>query len=428
MDGVIPLAQIIHISDLHVCQDYDDRRMIAREARLGRLALARLRGLGRDLIERFDVGGWHEGTLDHDAGAEGAFGSFLDDLETVYPAWFTEAKGAGLPSTWLVDTGDLTTFGDAGSLRAGHAKLEDWEHRVKGCRLRSLFGNHDAWPGTQPAIFAFEGAAGRIDEQRRRVGGWQKWRSEDWRAPLVSPEVADPWRAGQRIRVELYAINSVLFDWSSNLRAVGEVDEGEYAALLGAIRERQKTGTARALRLLALHHPVAFPFELKHARVAQLAYLARQMCLLGADAFLERLRNEGGADAVAGTTPYVHILLGGHTHAGFPGARLPDTAKEAYQGRLGPKQLQLTAGPLMLIRDKKKVARAIGDQPELRKRKDFSQPWIFPHSRQFQRLALSLDPAFPEALRMTREVFAYQPAAGGFKSIPELESTTTMPL
>src|SRR5438093_1173827 len=114
----IPLAQIIHISDLHICQGYSDRAELERQRRLGRLAFGGLRLKARDWIQKFDLLGWSDGTLDHDADAQGAFGKYLIKLENEAPEWFSDGEYP-MPSTWLLDTGDLTTFGDRPSMTYG---------------------------------------------------------------------------------------------------------------------------------------------------------------------------------------------------------------------------------------------------------------------------------------------------------------------
>ena len=95
-----PLLQIIHISDLHVGDAYDDKAAIAQLERT-------VRGGLRDVIEHLDLFGWREGTLTSDVTAIHAFEDFLTGLRTHDTEWFSSDRANGTPQTWLLDTGDL---------------------------------------------------------------------------------------------------------------------------------------------------------------------------------------------------------------------------------------------------------------------------------------------------------------------------------
>src|SRR6187549_3459113 len=105
----VPVLQILHISDLHFCDGFSDQAKLAREGRMWRLRL-------RKILEKRAWFGWHEGTLDHDDTAEAAFLEFLQDMRASDGEWFPDDEGKANPPTWLIDTGDGTTFGDQASM------------------------------------------------------------------------------------------------------------------------------------------------------------------------------------------------------------------------------------------------------------------------------------------------------------------------
>lgn len=142
----IPVLQLIHISDLHVCAGPPpDQAMLASEGRKWRLAF-------RQRIEQGDWFEWHEGTLSHDDTAILRFEEVLKGLRASGGRTWFGGTGTQAPQTWLVDTGDLSTYGDEASIRQGWQKLKQWQELLGKCPMRVLYGNHDAWPGTLPGL------------------------------------------------------------------------------------------------------------------------------------------------------------------------------------------------------------------------------------------------------------------------------------
>jgi 3',5'-cyclic AMP phosphodiesterase CpdA len=399
------VLQIIHISDLHVSEDFSDKAMLAKERRWFRLKL-------RHIIEKRNLFGWHEGTLDHDPTAETDFVDFLRTLTENDPEWFPDSGSDSAPQTWLVDTGDLTTFGDESSLQAGRRRLESWRELLHNCKARLLFGNHDAWPGTQPALRAFDNFVDHITRQWERLSQWSEFHPESWLDPL---SITIP---GIDARIELYGLNSVCFGWYNNFRAIGRLEPVDLEALAAQIRARQERLQTRAYRILALHHPIAFPWPLSHTCMP----FFKLLLLEDSTRVIENLKNESNESWSAELSPYIHLLLSGHTHLGLPGIRLPRTVKEAYQGRLGTKQLQLVAGPLMLVGDREEVRQALGPQTKLRDRRDFAQPYVFDATQQFQILRFYRSEELANGLYLERRVLARLPNADGYQSLPELHS------
>src|SRR5690349_16372948 len=104
------ILKIIHITDLHLGVDTAVLRQWQKEKdRLANL----IETLGR---ERFK--GWKEGTGTHWPAAVTGFATFL---EFQAPRWLPE--WSGVPA-WLLDTGDLTTYGDGPSLDLGTPTLD----------------------------------------------------------------------------------------------------------------------------------------------------------------------------------------------------------------------------------------------------------------------------------------------------------------
>jgi hypothetical protein len=377
----IPLLQIVHVSDLHVCENYSDKAHLAAEGRAKRLWI-------RKQLERHNILGWHEGTLPHDDRALAAFERFLKEWSGGDRVWFPVDRSTG-PETWLVDTGDATTFGDPASLAAAHSLLDTWRQILAPCQALSLFGNHDAWPGTQPALLAGAGYAKRIEAQRALFQQWPAWDARRWmQQPLVtSPPTGLP-------RIELYGLNSVSFGLLDNTRAVGRIVPEDVDAMCHEIEGR---ATGPVYRALATHHPIAFPYE--PDEVSELP-LAKTMLLANHRRLAGRLKNDPPRPGTR-SRPFIHLVLSGHTHLGLP-ATMPSTVKESRQGEFGRDQLQLVAGSLMLVRNDEAVKAGWTPQVMSKLRDDFTHPTD----------RLRCHPAVPDPAVQLRRRCPRRPAVG----------------
>src|SRR5688572_1931169 len=105
-----PLLQIVHVSDLHV---------VAPEFACWRAARRLLRW-ARETSPALQAALGH-GLIAHDPNCIAPFTRFVEAIAVVDPIW------RKLP-TWLVDSGDLATFGDDASLRIGR----DYLRRIAG--------------------------------------------------------------------------------------------------------------------------------------------------------------------------------------------------------------------------------------------------------------------------------------------------------
>src|SRR6478672_8740567 len=102
MDDFKPFLQIIHISDLHVSNPKSAQAIAARN----------LIRMLRKVLPDSAVAAIDDGVAPHDRLAVGLFIEFLEKLVSLDSGW-ADCK------TWLVDTGDLTSLGDQGSLDLG---------------------------------------------------------------------------------------------------------------------------------------------------------------------------------------------------------------------------------------------------------------------------------------------------------------------
>jgi hypothetical protein len=407
----VPVLQIIHVSDLHVQLGRGERADLANEGKWLRLKL-------REYLERHNKFGWHEGTRGHNAAALEDFEIFLADHKTKDSRWYSKSPNGA--KTWLIDTGDATTSGDADSLKGARSMLANWKHMLEPCELRSIYGNHDAWPGRHPAIAdEYEKRIAnqkRMLEEQKILGVQGFWKSGDWLEPLVA---SDP--SGAAV-IECYALNSVLLGWRDSLFAVGEVSQEDLAALKLRIDERHaKHG--KTYRILLTHHPISFPYRPAERRVA---LFWEQMVLRNGDAVRDALLNAHGAPATP--MPCVHLALSGHTHVAWPGGPLPDNVKDVRQPGLGKTLLQLVNGSLMLGRSRGEKEPADDRKSSNTGHKEYSDPTVFKASQQFQILQFFYDPQRPEGLWLDRRVVARPPAGKrGYATIDRLTSRSFAP-
>lgn len=306
-----PVLQLVHISDLHVKAITADPT-----APLNRTALGLLRH-----IQRKNLFGWEEGIRGHFVSAPSAFARFLTRLKECDTQW------SDIP-TWLIDTGDRTTFGDHDSIAAGERYLKNWAEALGKCEYRSLYGNHDAWPGTLPFL-----APLRINGQRLHVQKQHGWAPQEW---IDRPLRIDLDDGGA---IELFAADTVCWGGKQNTQAVGTLEETSLASIQAKLANR--TG-AKSLRILATHHPLTFPWQPAEISVGGVD----KMRLLNDEACARRFSNEG--PRLEGLGPWFHLFLSGHTHHAHPGHGLSGEVGAIRQAKLGDYQLQLVGGPLML--------------------------------------------------------------------------------
>jgi hypothetical protein len=293
-----------------------------------------------------------DGTAAHLPQARRAFSSFLTDITVRDDAF------KNLP-TWLIQTGDLTTYGDTESIWRGLSFL-DRLRRETGVEVVSLHGNHDAWPCTLPIC-----GIPRIPKHQQNL---HTFFPDNWpRAPLTARLPDD---SGE---VQLYGIDTVDARVVQNTLARGEIPRTNLGLLLHRIRTHTKE-EERQLRILVSHHPIRYPDPQP----------APQMVLNRQSMVCNFLRTGDGS----GVAPLAHLILSGHTHDLSPPIfALPDAVRACDQIPLGNEQCQLVVGSLSQLDPGRKHGALAHQCQVLRFYHDTSEPDIvlmqrIPASRQ----------------------------------------------
>jgi len=304
MDDFEPCLQIIHISDLHIVSTRFNAHAMTRQISRQIKRWPPLAPLKRLL---------DDGTAPHDPMAPYRFEAFLESIRDRDAEWRT------LP-TWLICTGDITTFGDDPSLSEGEKWLRKFARHTDATLW--LHGNHDEWPGTLPLF-----ARGQIAQHHIQL---EKTRRSWLMAPLQAPFHADTGAL-----VQLYGLDSVLHSAWRNSWARGEIEMASIRALAARIDQVSGSSEAHHLRILATHHPVHYPNRPWYSMA------------MGNDAEVAGELDNGSP---GGLRPLVHLVLSGHTHELFPElGRLPMSARQCEHPDLGIDQCQLIIGSLMQL-------------------------------------------------------------------------------
>ena len=254
------------------------------------------------------------------------FSELINELTSGRLAWPNQ-------HTWLIDTGDLTTFGDAESIREGQKLLSTL---TRGCSESiALHGNHDAWPGDFPL------GVDRSTFQRHR----HELRNTHFTGRLPAP----PKRAvvqvsnSQSVQVELYALNSVVHRRKWNWWAKGEVYEDRFwdkphtrPAPTGLRQLDELFQSAIGLRsdhptfrIVAIHHPLLAGGRWPWDRIFNASDLQENF-----DQQCPDLR--------------FHLFLSGHTHEMEPPHGLMSSRLQArVNGYFANGPLQLVIGAFM---------------------------------------------------------------------------------
>lgn len=244
-----------------------------------------------------------DGVAPHDPGAVGRFKRFLENSTINDPDW------CDVPA-WLVDTGDVTTFGDAMSLSRGLTHLSDFAAAaaIPPDRVLKLHGNHDAWPDGFP-LWAPPGAIETWRTTLRTL-----WYDTQWPAAPLSVRFGVDGGA-----VHLFGLNSVVHDRGPNAFALGEIkedrwwqrgkrrpDDGVQLAQLAALVDSLSKPGDRHVRIVVTHHPVFYP----RPRPLPISMVMEN------DATVAGCLD---GPSPGGVRPLAHLVLSGHTHELHPG-------------------------------------------------------------------------------------------------------------
>jgi 3',5'-cyclic AMP phosphodiesterase CpdA len=304
MDDFIPFLQVVHISDLHVC---DPR---TRNAVSVRNLVRRLRKRLPSIAKYIE-----DGMAPHDPLAVTLFADFLNEIAVNDETW-SKCR------TWVVDTGDLTTLGDPDSLDLGRTYLNKLANVC--AELASIYGNHDAWPGTLPLLARHSALANQTSVLTAR--------QFTVAAPGLALRAPIPHGGGE---VLLYFIDSIRHGRWDNTLALGEVPDPELDALKALIDENHAEGR-RDFRVLAVHHPVHYPPPRP----------SRQMSMSN-DGHVARVLD---VPSPKGAYPLAHVILSGHTHFLYPEhGQLPSQPSLCDHPNLGDDECQLVVGTLMQL-------------------------------------------------------------------------------
>ena len=367
---LVPVLQIVHVTDLHVKETSANPIAVLSQG-------TRLRARFAQRLQRHGWFGWEEGTQGHLARAPKAFETFLQSWRVGHPEW------QDVP-VWLVDTGDRTAFGDWPSIEAGGRMLKTWSDALGGCPVRSLYGNHDMWPQTLPLL-----NRGDVRAQWDRIRSVEGWDVPSWITAPLSTAIP-----GHNGTIDLYALDTIacgsVLGVAKNTLAVGQIlgqDLLHFRMLLEGYAKRGGAG----LRILALHHPLAFPWLDKEVST----YGGLPTMKLQKDHKVgASLRNDLGIPNCIG--PWAHLMLSGHTHMSHPGPGLDGDVASLAQTPLGAYQAQLVGSSLMLNRDSRSRK---GGPPTVDERdvKGFAPSNIYAHPCQAHilRFYASSDPTEP---------------------------------
>lgn len=377
-----PFLRVVHISDMH-CKAASAVSDLKTEHRI-RWMLTALRSIGLKNEADQIKSRWEEGLAGHDPRAHNRMCSFLSDYAAV--------PGYGDIPTWLLDTGDLSSLGDADSIQTALRWLERYKTILGAQQTLVLHGNHDAWPGK----FPFAATTAEIDNHQYAL---RQLLGKSW--PHMSIKAAIPHTNSY---LRLNAVNSTLSDRWWNTLALGEVGMDPPWATFGnnqlaqlaqqTRKDFRADGVTRDFRILAVHHPVHYPPPRPLTQMRMLNDRSVADALIRFDKF--------------GRGKLAHLVLSGHTHQTYPAmGALPIHSK-------GHKWFPLTEGQLQLI------AGSLSQLPREQERAAFSAVDFIP--QQFQILTFSASPKSTNQgqLLMERQVIGRPGGRGpyGFLEVP----------
>jgi 3',5'-cyclic AMP phosphodiesterase CpdA len=317
-----PLLQLLHLSDLHWAPDdvseVPVRGFVDKVMRLayGHVSLELRQGLaGHDPIA-------------------------IDDFEESVVDAVDNSEG-WRERTWLVVTGDLSTWGDDESVRQALSFVANTAGRL-GVGWTAIYGNHDVWPGRYPR-HPLHCLLGPQELDDRRTSLRRDFFPQDWPVLPLTEGLGSPGGLPLAVRFRhrpgrlvCYSLNTIVHNPAWNVVALGHVANDRYwqhgadrrpqLDLLGAQWQADDVG------IVLLHHPVHDPWASDPA-----------------DRWKDVLVNHEAVSAELAVERRAPIVLAGHTHRLFPKeGELPGNAPRgmALHPPLRDGQTQLIVGTL----------------------------------------------------------------------------------
>ena len=341
------VRQIMHVSDMHVLAA---RHPTAPGIRiLGRILKTISNTLYKILID---------GTAPSDPYAPIVFPRFIEQVAIKDSDW------SGVP-TWIIDTGDHSTFGDRASLSRAQQYLAGFAAAGNpggpGNSVNNVHGNHDAWPDDFP-LLAPSKISAHTNMIKRPPSSYAVRTAQ---APIRTPLPA----IGAEI--QLYTLDTVNDGFWQNSWARGIVNKSQLAGLDTLIQKQQGASEALHLRILATHHPIHYPPPRPR---------------------YEKVVADSASIGMHLSDPQncMHLMLSGHTHALYPEhGKLPTSHRACDHDPPGNDRCQLVVGSLMQF-----------DRSGKR----------WPHAHQCQVLRFYQDPGEPQIVILERLLAARDPS------------------
>jgi len=305
-ENLEPLLQIIHITDMHVVQSCYSHKLKALLKIISKVhEVMNSKGINLKTLlflkRKLEID-----TAPHFPFAAMDFEDFIESITIKEPVW-------SQLTTWLVFTGDLTTFGDDSSLHHGKLYLDKFS---KNCKNFYLYGNHDEWPGD----FPFFAKKDILHHHAKLIKDW---------FPIPCPHFPISKKLpGDNGEIQLYCLNTPVYSYIGNSLAFGRINLHYRKQLAELIKQNTKPNQ-HILRILVTHHPIDYNSNAKILPIGD---------LLGANRVLYDISND------------IHLILSGHTHETYP---------DSFDNIHRSKPLQLVIGSLMQY-DKYKIR---GDYP-----------------------------------------------------------------
>lgn len=318
-----PALQLIHVSDLHLNESV--RTGGLEGWRQSVVDAANRQGAIRRYIARFLI---RRALGDIEGHDPTALEMFRADLPAAVKDPDEDGSADWRDRTWLIATGDLSTWGDTRSIQSALNWLRETAER-HNVRWTAIYGNHDVWPRG----FPLSQPAHVLDGHRSLLRHTAF--PEDW--PLVPIHAGTGMPGAVPLRVALRSpgaellaasLNTVRHERPFSTFAMGKVTDDRYWESAGLEHQLRAVDAiaAGAVLVLLTHHPIHDPARWP----PWMGLLANRRRVARALRSHRRL-----------------IVVSGHTHRHFPNSFIRQDGRRRTRYRpLGRGQIQLIIGSL----------------------------------------------------------------------------------